>query len=110
MNPILTLTGTNQMIPNLTFETYDYAIGGKMVIARGRMSPDFRYMLENGDPDARDKLKLDLIHQMADYMLQNKLVEFTYQDDHITGDRMVACRAYLAPDATIKIIRSTIKV
>lgn len=100
------------MNPNspLTFNTYDYAIGGKMVVGRARMTADFRTMLEDGDPDARDKLKFDLIHQMADYMLKNKLVEFTHYDDISTGDRMVAVRAYLAPDEQVKIIRSVLKV
>lgn len=98
------------MINELKFETYDYAIGGKMVIGRARMSQEFRTLLEDGNPDARDKLKIDLIHQMADYMLQHKLVEFTYQDDPMTGDKMIAVRAYLAPDSQIKIIRSVIKV
>ena len=94
----------------LKFDVYDYAIGGKMVVGRARMSYEYKTLLEDGDPDARDKLKFDLIHQMADYMLQNNLVEFTYQDDIATGDRMIACRAYLAPDSQVKIIRSVLKV
>lgn len=94
----------------LKFDVYEYAIGGKMVVGRARMSHEFKTMLEDGDADARDKLKFDLIHQMADYMLQNKLVEFVYQDDISTGDRMIAVRAYLAPDDQVKIIRSVIKV
>jgi hypothetical protein len=95
---------------NLKFDVYDYAIGGKMVVGRARMSYEYKTLLEDGDADARDKLKFDLIHQMADYMLKNNLVEFTYQDDIATGDRMIACRAYLAPDSQVKIIRSVIKV
>jgi len=81
-----------------------------MVVGRARMSYEWKTLLEDGDPDARDKLKAELIHQMAQYMLEHKLVEFTYQDDIATGDKMVACRAYLAPDSQVKIIRSTIKV
>ena len=95
---------------DLKFEVYDYAIGGKMVVGRARMSYEWKTLLEDGDPNARDKLKFDLIHQMADYMLTNKLVEFTYMDDPLSGDKMIACRAYLAPDSQVKIIRSVIKV
>ena len=95
---------------DLKFDVYDYPIGGKMVVGRARMSMEFRHLLEDGDPNARDKLKFDLIHQMADYMLTNKLVEFTYMDDPLSGDKMIACRAYLAPDSQVKIIRSVIKV
>ena len=111
MSLILILTGTKQMLTSdVKFDVYEYAIGGKMVVGRARMSYEWKTLLEDGDPDARDKLKFDLIHQMADYMLQNKLVEFTYQDDIATGDKMIAVRAYLAPDAQVKIIRSVIKV
>lgn len=95
---------------DLRFETYDYAIGGKMVVGKARMSMEFRSMLDEGDPAARDRLKSDLIHQMAEYMLTNKLVEFTQQDDPLSGDKMIAVRAYLAPDSQIKILRSVIKV
>jgi len=95
---------------DVRFDVYEYAIGGKMVVGRARMSYEWKTLLEDGDPNARDKLKAELIHQMAEYMLEHKLVEFTYQDDITTGDKMVACRAYLAPDSQIKIIRSVLKV
>jgi hypothetical protein len=95
---------------DVRFDVYEYAIGGKMVVGRARMSYEWKTLLEDGDPNARDKLKAELIHQMAEYMLEHKLVEFTYQDDIATGDKMVACRAYLAPDSQIKIIRSVLKV
>ena len=92
------------------FQTYDYAIGGKMVIGRARMTEQFRMMLENGDEETKKLLKSDLIHQMAEYILENNLVEFTYQDDPITMDRMVAVRAFLAPNDQIKILRVANKI
>jgi hypothetical protein len=95
---------------DVRFDVYEYAIGGKMVVGRARMSYEWKTLLEDGDQNAKDKLKAELIHQMAQYMLEHKLVEFTYQDDIATGDKMVACRAYLAPDSQIKIIRSVLKV
>lgn len=94
----------------VNFQTYDYAIGGKMVVGRARMSEHFRMMIEDGDDEAKNKLKHDLIHQMAQYMLENNLVEFTYQDDPITMDRQVAVRAYLAPNDQIKILRVANKI
>ena len=56
------------------------------------------------------QLKEKLIHQMAEFILENKLVEFTHWDDPITFDRHIAVRAYLAPDNQVRIIRSVIKV
>jgi hypothetical protein len=98
------------MVNEPVFQTYDYAIGGKMVIGRARMTEHFRMMLENGDEETKKLLKSDLIHQMAEYILENNLVEFTYQDDPITMDRMVAVRAFLAPNDQIKILRVANKI
>lgn len=92
------------------FDTYDYAIGGKMVVGKARMSHDYRLMLEDGDEEAKKKLKSDLIHQMAQYMLENNLVEFTHFDDPLTMDRMIAVRAYLAPNDQVKILRVVNKI
>ena len=92
------------------FQTYDYAIGGKMVVGRARMSEHFRMMIEDGDEDAKKRLKTDLIQQMAMYMLENNLVEFTQHDDPTTMDRQVAVRAYLAPNDQVKILRLANKI
>jgi hypothetical protein len=92
------------------FQAYDYAIGGKMVIGRARMTEHFRMMLENGDEETKKLLKSELIHQMAQYMLENNLVEFTYMDDPITLERQVAVRAYLAPSDQVKILRVANKI
>ena len=90
---------------NATFETYDYPIGGKMVVGRAEMDESFRLMLEDGDATAimqeKEKLTRDLVH----FMLENKLVEFTHQDDPLSFRRQLAVRAYLAPNDQIKILR-----
>ena len=61
------------------FETYDYIIGGKMVVGRAEMNEDFRMLLEDGDEDAKRAIKSKLIHDMAEFMLENQLVEFRQQ-------------------------------
>lgn len=91
------------------FQTYDYAIGGKMVVGRASMTEEFRILLEDGDFDAKKEIKNRLIHQMAEYMLEHNLVEFTYQDD-VMGNRNIAVRAYLAPNDQVKILRMANKV
>jgi hypothetical protein len=95
---------------NLQFDTHEYAIGGKMVVGRATIAESYRMLLEDGDEEAKKALKSELIHQMALYILENNLVEFTYFDDPITFSRQIAVRAYLAPDSQVKIIRSVIKV
>ena len=81
-----------------------------MVVGKARMSDSFRLMIEDGDLEAKKKLKSDLIYQMAEFMLENNLVEFTYYDDPITMDRQVAVRAYLAPSDQVKILRVVNKI
>ena len=92
------------------FNTYDYAIGGKMVVGRAEMDESFSIMLQDGDKDAVKQIKEKLIHDMAKYMLENNLVEFTHQDDPITWRRRIAVRAYLAPDDQVKILRLANKI
>lgn len=95
---------------DFTFQTYDYAIGGKMVVGKTAMSESFRMMFDTGDAEAKKKIKSDLIHQMAEFMLENNLVEFTYHDDPITLSRQITVRAYLAPNDQVKILRVANKI
>lgn len=97
-------------IDYVTFQTYDYAIGGKMVVGKVNLSDNFREMIENGDDDAKRQIKSSLIHQMAEFMLENKLVEFTQLEDHMTGNKHIMVRAYLAPDDQVKILRVANKI
>jgi hypothetical protein len=41
------------MITDPLFETYDYAIGGKLVKGTAIMSEDFQLMIEDGDQEAK---------------------------------------------------------
>lgn len=92
------------------FQAYDYVIGGKMVVGKAIISDSYKLMIEDGDVDAKKRLKSDLIHQMAEFMLENNLVEFTYYDNPIDFSRQVAVRAYLAPSDQVKILRLANKI
>ena len=92
------------------FQSYDYAIGGKMVVGRAEMDDSYTMLLQDGDPDAVKQVKEKLIHDMATYMLENNLVEFTHHDDPITFRRKIAVRAYLAPNDQVKILRLANKI
>jgi hypothetical protein len=95
---------------DINFKTYDYAIGGKMVVGRGTLTDSYRMMLEDGDREAQKQLKTSLIHQMAEFILENNLVEFTYQDNPIDMSRSIHVRAYLAPNDQVKILRLANKI
>lgn len=87
------------------FETYDYAIGGKMVVGRAEMDESFSMMLQDGDATAVMQVKEKLTRDMIKHILENKLLEFTYYDDPITFRRHLTVRAYLAPNDQVKILR-----
>lgn len=91
------------------FESHDYAIGGKMVVATTSMSDDF-YQLTQTDTAAKERVKFDLVTQIAKYMVENRLVEFTQYKDPIMGNTRVACRVCLVPDEQVKILRLARKV
>lgn len=91
------------------FQTYDYAIGGKLVVGRAIMEDSFVH-LANTDQEARMMLKKKLVMDMAAYMLENNLVEFTQQDDPLTMRKHVIVRAYIAPNDQVKILRLANKV
>lgn len=98
------------MMSKPEFQSYDYPIGGKMVVAQATMSEDFTTMLQNGNVDAVLQVKTKLIHEMAAYILENNLVEFTHQDNPLTFMRTIRVRAYLAPNGDIKLLRTAYKL
>lgn len=88
-----------------SFEAHDYAIGGKMVVATCHINE-----LELLSNKIKDMVRHELIHQMANYILENKLVEFTQHQDPIHMKTVVRARCYLAPNDQVKILRSVYKV
>jgi hypothetical protein len=91
------------------FTTYDYAIGGKLVMGKAVMDESFSAVVHN-DQDAKDIVKKKLISDLATYMLENKLVEFTQVQDPMSYKTTVMVRAYLAPNDQVKILRLANKV
>ncbi len=92
------------MVNEPQFTTHDYVIGGKMIVGRAIMDESFSQLMKT-DYDARQKIKEKLVHDLATYMLENNLVEFTQMDDPVTFRKQIAVRAYLAPNDQVKILR-----
>lgn len=87
----------------LVITTEDLAtIQGKMVI--GRLTLSSLDMVKFSDQT--DILKQTLVRQMVEYIINNKLVEFTKQDDPVTCETRIAVRAYLAPNDQVKLLRT----
>ena len=86
------------------FSTYDYVIGGKMVVGSAELTAEYSNLMQS-DYESRQQIKQYLIQQMAQYILENNLVEFTQLDDPITFTKRIKVRAYLAPNDQVKILR-----
>ena len=90
------------------FTTHDYIIGGKLVVGKATMDDGYVALMK--DADAKKHIKEKLIHDMAQYMLENNLVEFTQQNDPNTFTKTNMLRPYLAPNDQVKILRLANKV
>lgn len=91
------------------FKTHDYIIGGKMVVGRASMDQSYAVQMTS-DQTFRDEVKKKLIMDMAQFILENNLVEFTQYDDPISFTKHIAVRAYLAPNDQVKILRLANKI
>lgn len=91
------------------FTTHDYVIAGKMVVGKATLDASYSVLM-NTDLDARMEVKKKLVQDMAQFILENKLVEFTQMDDPIAYTKMIAIRAYLAPDDQVRILRLANKI
>ena len=76
-----------------------------MVVSKVEMTEEFRMMMEDGDATAIMQIKETLTRDLVQFIMENKLVEFTHYDDPITFRRQIAIRAYLAPSDQVKILR-----
>lgn len=86
-------------------EYKDYAIGGKMIIAKVKV-PDEVMMKEVSDEVGKQKVRQMLVEQLADAIISNQLCEITQQRDQSYMDTIIAARCYVAPDSTIKLLRT----
>jgi hypothetical protein len=91
------------------FQTYDYIIGGKLVVGRAVIDESY-FALMNSDVEARQKVKEKLVMQLGTYMLENKLVEFMQAPNPMDQTTTVMVRAYIAPDEQVKILRLANKI
>jgi len=87
--------------------TYDYAIGGKLLVATARLSIESVLGMED---DEKDYIKQTLVKLLVEQMIKEGFVEFTQADDSGTMFRVIRARAYVAPDSQVKILRSLKKV
>ena len=89
-------------IDDITFGVKDYAIGGKMVSATYAVS----YLdVMSWKTDFEDHVKQQLASELAKFMLNNKLIEFTKSLPANSEAITYRARCYLTPDDNVKILR-----
>jgi hypothetical protein len=114
-SPLTTLPGAvgSPNYPTHTHNTWDpnnyhdYAIKGEMILASLTFTDYDSLNLTESEQKARIKEKLT--RQVAEYILANKMVEFTQMTDPSTGDKTVKARCFLVPSSDVQLIRKILK-
>lgn len=87
------------------FDTKDYAIGGKLVGTSFNVTfADVDRFLS--DDDFKNAIKATMAKSLVNFMMENKLIEFTKIRDPNTDSFRLHARCYLAPDDQVKILRT----
>lgn len=110
----LTITGTNQIQP-LTASSYPWTITGlsvdtetyqgQMVVAEITVTDTDAMITGMSAAGFREEMKRRLIHQLAENLMKNKLVEFTSQQFAHSNETKFRARIYAVPDGQIRMIR-----
>lgn len=110
----LTITGTNQIQP-LTASSYPWTITGlsvdtetyqgQMVVAEITVTDTDAIITGMSAAGFREEMKRRLIHQLAENLMKNKLIEFTSQQFAHSNETKFRARIYAVPDGQIRMIR-----
>jgi hypothetical protein len=104
----LTISGI-QSYPILGSYEPQELVKGEMITAQMVVS-DFEITKMNIDEDQfRNEMKKKLVHDLAEQLLRNKLVEFTKQENLHSGETVFRARAFLTPDSQVRLLRKEIK-
>lgn len=87
------------MNPEISFEAIDHLIQGKMIACALNLSVD-QVMYD------KNVIRHKLASEIAQYMIDNKLIEFTQQRNSFDLGLTVRARVFVTPDDTVKIIRT----
>ena len=88
----------------LNIQTEDIAIGGKIVVGSIVVSAETILRIQS-EAEYAKYVKTTLAKQLAEFMIENKLLEFTTGEDPVNQTKMVRVRGYLAPDSQVKLLR-----
>lgn len=90
------------------FESVDHAITGKLVVCNARFQDTLIQSMHNGHMSQEDRLhiKRQMAAQIAEFLLENNMIEFTQMRDPTTFDTVVRGRVFVTPDGQTRVIRT----
>jgi hypothetical protein len=91
------------MFDDIEFNIKEYPIKGKMVV--GQFTVNLSEMLHLPTGQVENVIKESLCKSMVNFILENKLAEFTMQEDPINMTKIFRMRCFLTPDDQVRLIR-----
>jgi hypothetical protein len=91
------------MFDDIEFNIKEYPIKGKMVVGQFRLNLSEMLQLPTGQVE--NDIKETLCKSMVNFILENKLGEFTMQEDPINMTKIFRMRCFLTPDDQVRLIR-----
>ena len=95
--------GNVSIADTFDFNCKEVAIGGKLVM--GKICIPESADVNFADHEMKEYVRTSMAIKLAEHMMANGLVEFTYMVDRISFDRVVHARCYLAPSEQVKLLR-----
>jgi hypothetical protein len=94
----------NNFLEDFKFEFEDYAIGGKMITGTFTVTAEMMVQIRS-DAEFAEYVKMQMANRLAEAMVDNKLLEFTMQEDYTHQQKHVRVRGFMTPNEQVKILR-----
>jgi hypothetical protein len=91
------------MFDDIEFNIKEYPIKGKMVV--GQFTVILSEMLHLPTGQVESIIKESLCKGMVNFILENKLVEFTMLENVVDMSKTYRVRCFLTPDEDVRLIR-----
>lgn len=87
------------------FDIKDYPIGGKLIGTSFNVTfADVDRFLS--DDDFKNAIKVTMAKSLVNFMMENKLIEFTKIQEPTTGSFRLHARCYVTSDDQVRILRT----
>lgn len=86
------------------FEAIDIPVAGKMIMCSAEI--DSMYVQQVMSEEDKKYIRERLASQIAAFMLENSLIEFTQHQDNASGNTRVRGRVFVTPDDQTRILRT----